>query len=102
MIMHIIGKLGEDKKADWPSHLAEIVHAYNSTRSTVTGYSPHYLMFERWPRLPVNFVFPTIGSNEAPMREASARSVDMYIASVRDRLRSTLWEVQAQSTAEAC
>ena len=25
----------------------------------------------------------------------------MYIASVRDRLRSTLWEVQAQSTAEA-
>ena len=25
-IMHMIGKLGEDKKADWPSHLAEIVH----------------------------------------------------------------------------
>ena len=24
MIMHMIGKLGEDKKADWPSHLAEI------------------------------------------------------------------------------
>ena len=22
---------GEDKKADWPSHLAEIVHAYNTT-----------------------------------------------------------------------
>ena len=36
MIMHIIGKLGEDKKADWPSHLAEIAHAYNATRSTVT------------------------------------------------------------------
>ena len=36
------------------------------------------------------------------MREASARNVDVYIASVRDRLRSTLWEVQAQLTAEAC
>ena len=45
MIMHIIGKLGEDKKANWPSHLAEIAHAYNATQSTVTGYSPHYLMF---------------------------------------------------------
>ena len=45
MIMHMIGKLGEDKKADWPSHLAEIVHAYNATQSAVTGYSPHYLMF---------------------------------------------------------
>ena len=35
-IMHMIGKPGEDKKANWPSHLAEIVHAYNATRSTVT------------------------------------------------------------------
>ena len=35
------------------------------------------------------------------MREVSARSVDVYIASVRDRLRSALWEAQAQSTVEA-
>ena len=26
----------------------------------------------------------------------------MYIAFLRDRLRSALWEAQAQSTAEAC
>ena len=45
MIMHMIGKLGEDKKANWPSHLAEIAHAYNATQSAVTRYSPHYLMF---------------------------------------------------------
>ena len=36
------------------------------------------------------------------MREASARHVDVYIASVRDQLRSTLWEAQVQLTAEAC
>ena len=36
------------------------------------------------------------------MREASTRSVDVYITSLRDRLRSVLWEAQAQSTAEAC
>ena len=102
MFMHMIGKLGEDKKANWPSHLAEIVHAYNATQSAVTGYSPHYLMFGQQPRFPVNFVFPTIGSNEAPMREVSARKVDTYVASVRDQLRSALREAQAQSTAEAC
>ena len=45
MIMQVIGKLGDDKKADCPSHLAEIVHTYNATHSTVTGYSLHYLMF---------------------------------------------------------
>ena len=100
-IMHMIRKLGEDKKADWPSHLAEIAHAYNATQSTVTGYSPHYLMFGRWPRLPVDFVFPTVGSNKAPTREASTRKVESYVASVRDQLRSTLREAEAQSTAGA-
>ena len=36
------------------------------------------------------------------MREASAKHVDDYIASIQDRLRTTLWEVQAHSTMEAC
>ena len=43
-IMHMIGKLGEDKKANWPSHLAEIAHTYIATQSAVTRYSLHYLM----------------------------------------------------------
>ena len=90
MITYIIGKLGEDKKVNWPSHLAEIVHIYNATQSAVTGNSPHYLMFGHRPRLPVDFVFPTIGSNEAPMREASVKHVDVYVGSVWDRLRTTL------------
>ena len=58
-------------------------------------------MFGRLPRLLVDFVFPTIGSSEAPTREASTKKVDTYVASVRDQLRSALREVQAQSTAEA-
>ena len=51
---------------------------------------------------PIDFVFPTIGSNEAPMREASAKHVDVYVASVWDRLRTALQEVQAQSKVKAC
>ena len=100
MIMQMIGKLGEDKKANWPSHLAEIVHAYNATCSKVTGYSLHYLMFRQWPRLPVDFYFPTIGSSEAPTREASAKHVDEYIASVQERLTTALREAQVQLTME--
>ena len=68
MIMQMIRKLGEAKKADWLSHLAEIAHAYNATCFTVTGYSPHYLIFGWRFRLPVNIYFPSIGSNKAPMR----------------------------------
>ena len=101
MIMQMIGKLGENKKADWPLHLAEKVHAYNATCSAVTGYSPHYLMFGQSPRLLVNFYFPTIGSSKAPTREASTKHVDENITSVWERLRTALWEAQAQSTAEA-
>ena len=36
------------------------------------------------------------------MTEASTKSVDVYIAYVRDRLRSALQEAQAQSTMGAC
>ena len=36
---------GRRQKADWLSHLDEIVHTYNATQSAVTGYSPHCLMF---------------------------------------------------------
>ena len=98
----MIRKLGENKKVDWPSHLAEIMHTYNATWSAVTGYNPYYLMFRCRPRLPVNFVFPTIGSNEVPIREASTKHMDVYVASIWDRLRTALWEAQAHSMAEAC
>ena len=100
-IMQIIRKLGEDKKADWPGHLAEIVQAYNATGSAMMGYGPHHFMFGCRPRLPVDFYFPTFRSAEVPLRGASAKCVDEYVATVHDQLRAALWEAQAQSTAEA-
>ena len=36
------------------------------------------------------------------MREVSAKHVGKYVASVKERLRTAQWEVQAQSTSEAC
>ena len=60
MIIHMIGKLEEDKKACWSEHLPELLLAYNATRSTVTGYSPYYLLFGRRPRIPVDYLFPTL------------------------------------------
>ena len=36
------------------------------------------------------------------MREASAKHVDEYVTAIWERLRTTLWEAQAQSMAEAC
>ena len=46
-LFRMIGKLATNKKAQWEQHLPEPLQAYNSTRSAVMGYSPHYLMFWR-------------------------------------------------------
>ena len=59
-IIHMIGKLEEDKKACWSEHLPELLLAYNATCSTVTGYSPYYLLFGRRSRIPVDYLFPTL------------------------------------------
>ena len=56
----LIGKLDEDKKACWSKHLPELLIAYNSTHSAVMGYSPHFLLFGRRPRIPVDYLFPTL------------------------------------------
>ena len=42
MIIRMVSKLEEDKKACWSKHLPELLLAYNATRSAVTGYSPYY------------------------------------------------------------
>ena len=59
-IIHMIGKLVEDRKACWSEHLPELLLVYNATRSAVTGYSPYYLLFSRRPRIPVDYLFPTL------------------------------------------
>ena len=59
-IICMIGKLEEDKKACWCEHLPELLLAYNATCSTVTRYSPYYLLFGRRPRIPVDYLFPTL------------------------------------------
>ena len=59
-IVCMIGKLEEDKKGCWSEHLPELLLAYNATRSTVTGYSPYHLLFSRRPRIPIDYLFPTL------------------------------------------
>ena len=56
----MIGKLDEENKARWSEYLPELLLSYNSMCSAVTGYSPHFLLFGRRPRIPVDYQFPTI------------------------------------------
>ena len=92
-IIRMIGKLREDQKARWSEHLPELLSAYNATCSAVTGYSPYYLLFGRWPRIPVDFQFPT--NRDPPDTTSMARSV----ATMQERLKEA-FKVARQLTSE--
>ena len=91
----MLGKLTKDKKAQWEKHLLEVLQAYNSTRSAVTGYSPHYLMFGRHPWLPINFYFPTRGAFEC------SHCVPEYVDEIRRCFKEAYTEVHIQTNLEA-
>ena len=95
MLFRMICKLAHDKKAQWEQHLPELLQAYNSTRSMVTGYLPHYLMFGRHPRLPVDYYFPTVSAFE------HSHHVPAYMTEVRRWFKEAYAEAHLQMNCEA-
>ena len=91
----MIGKFEDKFKGQWPKHLSKLMHANNSTQSAVTGYLSHFLMFGRWPRLPIDFVFPT---HEVM---GTLRLVDIYAAELISALRKAFEVTQNMTKMEA-
>ena len=95
MLFHMIGKLAYDKKAQLEQHLPEFLQAYNSTQSMMTSCSPHYLMFGRHPRLPVDYYFLTVSAFEC------SHHVPAYVMEVRRRFKEAYAEAHLQTNCEA-
>ena len=91
----MIGKLAHDKKAQWEQHLLELLQGYNSTRSAVTSYLPHYLMFGRCPHHPVDYYFLTVSVFEC------SQCVPVYTTEVRRRFKEAYAEAHLQMNCEA-
>ena len=91
----MIGKLASDKKVQWELHLPELLQAYNSTRSAITGYSSHYLMFRRCPCLPVDFYFPTKGAY------VHSHRIPVYVEEVRKCFKEAYTKAHLQTNSEA-
>ena len=53
-LINMPGTLPKEKKSEWKNHIWTLVHAYNCTWNSATGFSPYYLMFGRQPCLPVD------------------------------------------------
>ena len=95
MLFHMIGKLVCDKKAQWEQHLLELLQAYNSTRSVVTGFLPHYLMFGRCSCLPVDYYFPMVSTFKC------SHHVPTYMMEVRRCFKEAYAEAHLQMNREA-
>ena len=75
-LLDMMGTLEDDKKNAWPDFVAPLVHAYNCTKHASTGYSPHFLMFGKQPRLPVDLALG-IGDNAKEDKSYSAYAADL-------------------------
>ena len=93
MIIHMISKLEEDKKACWSKHFPELLLAYNTTHSAVTRHSPYYLLFGRRSRIPVDYLFPTL--RDSPHQT----KMEVSVVAMQKRLKEA-FEVARRLTSE--
>ncbi|KAK3101184.1 hypothetical protein FSP39_001606 [Pinctada imbricata] len=82
-LINMLGTLETEKKSDWKSYIAPIVHAYNCMKQDTTKQSPYFLMFGREPHLPIDITFGL--DKEAENKS----SMTKYVADMRDRLKKS-------------
>ena len=77
----LLGTLPESQKHKWKDSHNKVVHAYNSSRSDATGFSPFYLLFGRSPRLPVDLMF---GLSHEDTRLSHAEYTEKWKVAMQD------------------
>ena len=55
-LLSMLRTLPEDRKSKWPESINKVLHAYNCTVHDSTGFSPHFLMFGREPKIPIDLI----------------------------------------------
>ena len=85
--------LDAGRKKKWPEYLPELVHAYNCTPHSTTGYSPYYLFFGREPNLPVDFALG--------LQNESAEAKEEWLTEHHERLEEAFRLASERTEKEA-
>ncbi len=55
-VLWMLRTLPEKNKSRWSESLNKLIYAYNCTTHDTTGFPPYYLMFGRYPKMPIDFI----------------------------------------------
>ena len=91
-LLSMLDILSTDAKADWKSHVAPLVQAYNATKHDSVKCSAFSIMFGREPRLLVDVAMGLPQQKETPCKD--------YAAALQERLKHT-YEVAGACADEA-
>uniref|UniRef100_A0A3B1KLS0 Gypsy retrotransposon integrase-like protein 1 n=1 Tax=Astyanax mexicanus TaxID=7994 RepID=A0A3B1KLS0_ASTMX len=78
-LLDLLGTLEREQQSRWVEHLPSLVHAYNNTMHSTTGYAPMYLMFGRHACLPLDLALGV-------PRQDGANSVQEWVSTHHERL----------------
>ena len=65
-LIGLLGTLPIHAKNNWQEWIATFTHAYNCTVSSVTGFSPYFLMFGRTPKIPLDIEMGVMLMDQEP------------------------------------
>ena len=53
-LIAMLGMLPPKRKSEWKNHIGMLVHTYNCTHNSATGFSPYYFRYRRQPHLSID------------------------------------------------
>ena len=65
-LINMLGTLPTHAKKNWQEWVTTLTHAYNYTVSSVTGFSPYFLMFGRAPKIPLDIEMGVTLTDQEP------------------------------------
>ena len=81
-LLQMLWTLPENQKSKWPEKLNKLTFAYNATKHCSTGYSPHFLLFGREPRLPLDICL-----GQWPQDASSTKNYEKFVKEWEDQMR---------------
>ena len=94
-LIGMLRTLSKDCKSKWPTAINKMIHAYNSTQQSITGYSPFFMMFGREPRIPLDLLLETEWT-----QTSSKKSYDTYITDWQNQMEAA-YEIAQKRTCDS-